>query len=453
MPASQTRIAPPSVPASVGTNLAAGPGGSAETASVDSADATAAGIEAPTTPAPLVTSVQRSAETTPRRLRDLLALDDFERHARRHLPPMIFQYVSGAVETGSALRGNFDSYNEYALVPQLMRDTADRSQAVTLFGKRYDAPFGVAPLGGAAFVAYRADLALAAAAAAMNVPMILSASSLIPLEDVQAQNKDAWFQAYLAGDQARIDRLVDRVARAGYGTLVVTADTPVLGNREHNTRSGFSMPIRITPRVAIQSALHPRWLLGTVAQTFLRHGAPHFENTEAERGPPMLSQNSLRNTTARDRLAWKHLEAIRRRWKGTLLVKGLLAPRDAATARDCGADGVILSNHGGRQLDHAVAPLEVLPEVAAAKGGMKVIVDSGIRRGTDVMKAMALGADFVLLGRPFLYAAALGGEAGVVHAMRILKEEINRDMALMGLNSLSELSPDMLRRRSGRVAA
>nr|WP_245214972.1 alpha-hydroxy acid oxidase [Pararoseomonas indoligenes] len=417
-----------------------------ETAAVDRADATAAGIEA--SPPALSTSVQRGADATPRRFRDLLALDDFERHARRRLPPMIFQYVSGAVETGSALRGNLAAYREYALVPQLMRDTAARSQAVTLFGRRYDAPFGVAPLGGAAFVAYRADLVLAGAAAEMNVPMILSASSLIRLEEVQARNRDAWFQAYLAGDQARIDRLVDRVARAGYGTLVVTADTPVLGNREHNTRSGFSMPIRITPRVAVQSALHPRWLLGTVAQTFLRHGPPHFENTEAERGPPMMSQNSLRNTTARDRLAWSHLEAIRRRWKGTLLVKGLLAPGDVAMARECGADGVILSNHGGRQLDHAVAPLDVLPEVVAAKGGMKVIVDSGIRRGTDVIKAMALGADFVLLGRPFLYAAALGGQHGVLHAMRILKEEINRDMALMGLNSLSELTPDMLRRRT-----
>jgi L-lactate dehydrogenase (cytochrome) len=399
-------------------------------------------------PAAVATSMQRSADATPGRFRDLLALEDFERHARRLLPPMIFQFAAGAVETGAALRGNTASYSEYALLPQLMRDTSARSTAVTLFGKAYDAPFGIAPLGGAAFVAYRADLVLAGAAAEMKVPMILSASSLIRLEEVQARNPDAWFQAYLAGDQARIDGLVDRVAAAGYRTLVVTADTPVLGNREHNTRSGFSMPIRITPKVTIQSALHPRWLLGVVAQTFLRHGPPHFENMEAERGPPMMSRKSMRNTTARDKLSWSHLEAIRRRWKGTLLVKGLLSPGDAMRARECGADGIILSNHGGRQLDHAVAPLDTLPEIAARKGEMKVIVDSGIRRGTDVIKAMALGADFMLLGRPFLYAAALGGMAGVLHAMRILKDEINRDMALMGVNSLSELTPDVLRRRT-----
>ena len=276
--------------------------------------------------------------------------------------------------------------------------------------------------------------------------MVLSASSLIKLEDVHAQNPDAWFQAYLPGDQTRIDRLVDRVGATGFGTLVVTADTPVLGNREHNTRSGFSMPIRVTPKVAWQSATHLRWLLGTVAQTFYRHGAPHFENMEADRGPPMMSQNALRNTTARDQLSWRNLEAIRRRWKGTLLVKGLTTAADAAIARDCGVDGVIMSNHGGRQLDYDVPSLEVLPEVVAQKGSMAVIIDGGVRRGTDVLKALALGADFVFLGRPFLFAAAIGGTPGVSHAIRILQEELTRDMALLGVNRLAELTPDWLRR-------
>lgn len=278
----------------------------------------------------------------------------------------------------------------------------------------------------------------------MNVPMILSASSLIPLEDVHAVNPAAWFQAYLAGDQPRIDRLVDRVARAGFGVLVVTADTPVLGNREHNTRSGFSMPIRVTPKVAIQSAMHPRWLLGVVARTLIHHGPPHFENTDAERGPPMMSNNFVRNTNARDCLWWQHLAAIRARWNGTLVVKGLLAPGDVRMAREPGADGVILSSHGGRQLDHAVAPLHALLEAVAEKGSMTLIVDSGIRRGTDVLKAWALGADFVFVGRPFLYAAALGGVPSVLHAMGILKDEIDRDMALIGIRRLDELTRDFL---------
>ena len=405
-------------------------------------DGAAPGI---TTAESFSTSVKRSAQATPFRFRDLLSLGDFERHARRHLPPMIFQYVAGGVETGAAMRTASGAYEHYSFRPRMMVDTAGRDQSVALFGSTWRAPFGVPPLGGAAFVAYRGDLVLAEAARRMGVPMILSASALISLEDVIACNPDAWFQAYLAGDQARIDRLVDRVQAAGYRTLVVTADTPVLGNREHNIRSGFSMPIRVTPKVAVQSALHPRWLLGVVARTYWRHGAPHFENTEAERGPPMMSR-ALRNTTARDKLSWRHLEAIRRRWKGNLLVKGLLTVEDAVRARECGADGIILSSHGGRQLDYAPAPLDVLAELGGEKRTMKVIVDSGIRRGTDVLKALALGADFVFVGRPLMFAAAIGGVPGVLHAMTILKEEIHRDMALLGVNRLDELTPDFVRR-------
>lgn len=399
---------------------------------------TATAGQNPTVSAPAV-------KKTPRQFRDLLALDDFERHARRRLPNMIYQYVAGGVETGQGIAGNFEAYQRYKFIPRMFRDVSGRDQSVTLFGHRYQHPFGVAPLGGASFVAYQADVALARAARSQNVPMILSASSLVKLEDVHAANPDAWFQAYLAGDQPRIDRLVDRVAAAGYQTLVVTGDTPMLGNREHNTRSGFSMPIKITPKVAFESAMSPRWLLGTVAQTFLRHGAPHFENTDAERGPPMMS-SKVRNTNARDKLCWKNVEAIRKKWRGNLVIKGLMSPQDAFIARDLGADAVILSNHGGRQLDHTIPPLYTLAEIAAAKGDMKVIIDSGIRRGTDVMKAMALGADFVFLGRPFLYGAVIAGQAGVEHAMAILRDEIDRDLALLGVRTPGELDESYLRK-------
>ena len=387
----------------------------------------------------------RPTHPLPRKFRDLLALEDFERHARKRLPAMIYQYVAGGVETGHGISACYEAYQQYVFVPRMFRDVSGRDQGISLLGQQWSHPFGVAPLGGASFVSYRADIMLAKAAAAMNVPMILSASSLIPLEVVIAANPDAWFQAYLAGDQPRIDRLVDRVARAGYRTLVVTGDTPMLGNREHNTRSGFSMPIKMTPKVIWQSATSPRWLFGTVAQTFLRHGAPHFENTDAERGPPMMS-NKVRNTHARDKLAWHHVEAIRKKWKGNLIVKGLMSPEDAFIARDLGADAVILSNHGGRQLDYTVPPLHTLAEIAAKKGQMKVIIDSGIRRGTDVMKAMALGADFVFLGRPFLYGSVIGGQAGIEHAMHILRDEIDRDMALIGVTHPQQLTPELLRR-------
>lgn len=387
----------------------------------------------------------RPASTIPRHFRDLLALEDFERHARKRLPDMIYQYVKGGVETGRGLAAAYEAYQQYVFVPRMFRDVSGRDQRVNLLGQDWSHPFGVAPLGGASFVSYRADVMLAKAARAMNVPMILSASSLISLEDVIAANPDAWFQAYLAGDQPRIDRLVERVEQAGYKTLVVTGDTPMLGNREHNTRSGFSMPIKITPKVIWQSATSPRWLLGTVGQTYLRHGAPHFENTDAERGPPMMS-SKVRNTNARDKLSWTHVEAIRKKWKGNLVIKGLMSPDDAFIARDLGADAVILSNHGGRQLDYTVPPLHTLPEIAAAKGDMKVIIDSGIRRGTDVLKALALGADFVFLGRPFLYGSVIGAQAGIEHAMHILRDEIDRDMALVGVRHPGDLDARFLRR-------
>lgn len=390
-------------------------------------------------------SQPQPARHTPRAFRDLLALEDFERHARKRLPQMIYQYVAGGVETGRGIAANYEAYQQYAFLPRMFRDVSGRDQQITLLGKQWSHPFGIAPLGGASFVSYRADIRLAQAARAMNVPMILSASSLIRLEDVIAENPDAWFQAYLAGDQQRIDRLVDRAQQAGYRTLVVTGDTPMLGNREHNTRSGFSMPIKVTPKVMWQSITSPRWLLGTVAQTYLRHGAPHFENTDAERGPPMMS-SKVRNTQARDKLNWRHVEAIRRRWKGNLVIKGLMTPADAFIARDLGADAVILSNHGGRQLDYTVPPLHTLPEIAAAKGDMKVIIDSGIRRGTDILKAMALGADFVFLGRPFLYATVIGGSECVQHAMGILRDEIDRDMALTGVTRPQDLDKGYLRR-------
>ena len=386
-----------------------------------------------------------SAGAAPSWLQRYLALDDFEPASRRRLPRMIYGYVAGAVETGTAFANARAGYADYALVPRTLIDTSSRRLECTLFGHTYAAPFGVPPLGGAAMVAYRGDLALADAAGAMGVPMVLSAASLIPLEEVRSGRPHTWMQTYLAGDLARVEPMIDRVAAAGFETLVVTVDTPVPGNRENNVRNGFSTPIRITARTALDSALHPRWLLGVIARTFRNHGKPHFENMDATRGAPLLSQSAMRNLRDRDGFAWTHLESIRRRWPGTLIVKGLLAAPDAQRAREIGCDGIIVSSHGGRQLDHAVAPIRVLPEIVEAAGGLPVMIDGGIRRGTDVLKALALGARFVFVGRPFLYAASIGGSPAVRHAMQLLADEIRRDMALMGVNRLDELTPASVR--------
>lgn len=384
----------------------------------------------------------------PHRLRDVLALKDFEAAARRHLPRSVFGFISGAAETDSALRHNLEAFRDYAFVPRVLADVSGRDQATTLFGRTYAAPFGIAPMGASALAAYRGDLVLARAAAGANVPMVTSASSLIPMEEIRAAGS-GWYQCYQPGEPDRIAALVARVEAAGYDTFVLTVDIPVPANRENNVRTGYSMPLKMTPRLVTDALVHPGWLLGTWFRTLREHGMPHFENMDATRGPPILSKDLVRDVGRRDQLTWEHAALIRRLWKGRFLIKGILSPEDARLAREHGCDGVVVSNHGGRQLDYAISPLRILPEIAADAGAMTVIYDGGIRRGTDVLKALALGARFVLVGRPFLYAAATGGEAGVRHAIALLSEEVDRDLALLGRRSIAEIRPEDVRRISG----
>jgi L-lactate dehydrogenase (cytochrome) len=239
--------------------------------------------------------------------------------------------------------------------------------------------------------------------------------------------------------------MIDRVEAAGFETLVITGDTPVPGNRENNVRNGYSMPIRPTPAVILDCCRHPRWTAMTLFRTFLLHGMAYFENLDAERGPPMMSRRLARNLENRDQFSWTHLDLIRRRWRGKLVLKGVLSPEDAKRARGSGIDGIILSNHGGRQLDGAIAPLRVLPEIRSELGDFPLMIDGSIRRGTDVLKALALGADFVFVGRSFLFAAAIAGSRGVTHAIDILMAEIDRNMAMLGINDLGELGPQFVR--------
>ncbi|AEG93815.1 alpha-hydroxy acid oxidase [Ramlibacter tataouinensis] len=374
----------------------------------------------------------------------ILCLDDFDAAARRHLPAPVYAYVAGAAETNQSWRENRAVFQHYAFVPRVLVDISQRSTATTLFGRRYDAPFGIAPMGLAALSAYRGDLVLAQAAARENVPMVMSGSSLIRLEDVAQANPGAWFQAYLPGDDAAIAALLQRVQAAGYQTLVVTVDTAVGANRENNVRAGFSIPLRPSLRLAWQGLSHPRWLFGTFLRTLARHGMPHFENNYASRGAPILSPNVERDFSDRGHLNWRHFAMIRKLWPGHLVLKGVLDPRDARMAADAGADGIIVSNHGGRQLDGAVAPLRALPRIVQACPEVPVMLDSGVRRGSDVLKALALGARFVFVGRPFSFAAAVAGEAGVLRGIELLKQEVSRDMALLGITSLDQLGPGFL---------
>jgi L-lactate dehydrogenase (cytochrome) len=381
-----------------------------------------------------------------RRIRNALSLDDFETLARRHLPVPLFAYIVGGSETNQSLTDNRRAFGEYYFRPHVLRDVSSRSSRKKIFDTEYDAPFGIAPMGISALMAYRGDIVLAAAATQSNIPMIMSGSSLIRLEEVAEVAPGSWFQAYLPGEPDRIDALIDRVAAAGFKTLVLTVDVAILPSRENNIRAGFSTPLRPSLRLAWQGISHPAWSIGTFGRTIMSHGIPHFENSYATRGVPIIARSVTRDFGKRDHLNWEHLKQIRSRWKGRLVVKGIMREDDAAAAALAGVDGIIVSNHGGRQLDGTLSPLRALPRIAEAVGDrMTVMVDGGIRRGTDVLKALALGAEFVFVGRPFLYAAAVGGYAGVIKAASILGEQVRRDMALLGITGFDELSPDFLK--------
>jgi L-lactate dehydrogenase (cytochrome) len=384
----------------------------------------------------------RPTVTIPGHIKDLLCLEDFEAPARRFLPRPIFGFIQGGVESNSARDGNRAAFSEYEFLPRVLVNTKARHQKTTLFGRTYDLPFGFPPMGGTALAAYRGDLVLAKAAQDLNTVMIQSGAALTKMEDVKAAGATAWFQAYLPGDPTIITPVVERAQRAGFEVLVLTVDVQVSGNRENNVRSGFSSPLKPSLRLAWDCALRPQWTLGTFARTVVKHGMPHIENMGFERMPVL--GNLERPRLARDALSWEHVALMRKLWKGKLVLKGVLSPHDVRMAREAGVDGIMVSNHGGRQLDHTVAPLRMLPAVAAEAGNMTIMLDSGVRRGTDVLKALALGAHFVFVGRPFLYAATIGGEAGVHHAATLLRDEISRNMAMLGITSVAEMKRDLL---------
>ena len=379
-----------------------------------------------------------------RRLASILNLHDLERAAKRHLPRPIYGYIANVAEDGHTARANRSAFDAYSFLPRALVDVSCISLETELLGQRYSLPVGIAPMGISALSAYRGDLVQAQAAAKAGIPMILSGSSLIPMEEVLHNGSTDWFQAYLPGDHAGIEALIERVHNAGFDKLVITVDYPVPPNSDNNIRSGFSSPLRPSLRLAYDGLIRPRWLFGTFARTLLNHGMPHFENNYATRGIAIMSGNVKRDFSGRSHLNWSYLELVRRLWPGKLVVKGILHPDDARRARDIGADGIIVSNHGGRQLDGTVSALEALPSVVAAVNELPVMVDSGFRRGTDVLKALALGARFVFIGRPFNYAAAYAGEEGVSHTIGLLRGELHRDMALLGLTRIDEVTQDCL---------
>ena len=372
-------------------------------------------------------------------------LDDIRRLARRKLPRIAFDFIDGGADDERCLLRNRQAFERHCLVPRYLRDVSRREQSVVLFGRTYASPIGISPTGLSGLFRPDADLMLAAAAREANVPFLLSSAANSALEDVmQIAPEHVWFQMYCTSDDGINADLVSRAAKAGVRVLVVSIDVPVNSNRERNRRNGFSRPFRMTPAVVLEAMGHPAWVL-----RYLRTGGiPMMRNWQpyAQEGATAAEVADLYGRlTPAPMVSWEHLQRIRESWRGPLVIKGLLHPDDAREAVRLGADGLVVSNHGGRQLDAAPSPLEMLPAIRAAVGDeATLILDSGVRRGSDVVIARCLGANSAIFGRPTLYAVAVGGQLGAARALQIMRSEIDVVLAQIGCRAFEELDASYL---------
>jgi (S)-mandelate dehydrogenase len=371
---------------------------------------------------------------------------DLRELARRRVPGLAFEYVEGGAEDESSLRANRTAFERLRLLPNTLIDTSHRQLRTTILGTPSAAPLVIAPTGLNNMLNTAGDLGLARAAAQRGIPFTLSSLSTTRLEQVATQvGGRLWMQLYVLKDRAVARDLMQRAAAAGYEALVFTTDANVFGSREWDQRN-FRAPGKPTLRAALDVLRHPRWMY----EVLLRDGMPRFRNVESFL--PRGAASAVGGSTVLPGLfaaniTWNDIDWIRQFWRGKLLLKGVLSVGDAERARALGCDGIVLSNHGGRQLDYCVAAIDLLPEVAAAVGGrLSILIDGGFRRGTDIVKALALGAEAVMLGRATLYGLGAGGEAGVSRALEILTTETDRTLGLLGCNSVSELGPQHVRR-------
>lgn len=375
------------------------------------------------------------------------SIDDLRHLAQRRVPRFAFDFLDGGAESERNLRGNCAAFEAVTLQPRALIDVSEISTGTRLFGQDYGVPFGMAPVGFLNAVWPGSDLAIARLAAEKRMPHAISTASSTKLETLaEAAEGHAWFQIYVSRDQPFVDALLDRAWAAGCRVLLVTVDTAHPGKRDRDIRNGLQMPFRLTPRLAWDLARHPRWSLAT-----MKAGPPVFANAESGYNPGSGSGSGkdslveLQRRMISSSFTWEDLARIRDRWKGTLVLKGVLHSGDARQAVAMGADGILVSNHGGRQIDYGPTSLEVLPGIVKAVAGRaEVMLDSGVRRGADVLRAKALGACFVLAGRAFGYGAGAGGAAGCRHAFDILETELTRAMGQLGCPSFQQIGPGIL---------
>lgn len=375
-------------------------------------------------------------------------IDDLRRMAKSRLPRGVFEFVERGTEDETGISGNMEALRDIKFSPYRLKDISGRTAKTTLFGKPMAMPVAVAPTGSAGLLWYDGEVALARAAAKIGIPFTLATRSTVAFEDLPAKaGGHLWFQQYMWADRNLSLELVDRVAAAGYEALLITVDTPCPSNREYNKRNGFGLPFKPNRKSLTDMALKPSWMLGVLARYLMTTGMPRFENNPIGMKASITQGVEGRPFARTDNLNWDDIKAVRARWPRTLIIKGLLRVDDAIRAAEIGADGIVVSNHGARAVDHAPATIEVLPRIADAVGHrLTVLMDSGIRRGSDVVKALSLGAAGVLVGRAALYGVAAGGEAGAIHALDLLRREIETTLGLVGCRTIDQLSRDLIHR-------
>jgi isopentenyl diphosphate isomerase/L-lactate dehydrogenase-like FMN-dependent dehydrogenase len=365
---------------------------------------------------------------------------DLRERARRRLPHGIWEYLERGVEDEAGMARNRAAFERVTFRPRVLRGVHRIDTEAPIFGSPAALPLALAPTGAAGLLWFEGDLALARAAAAADVPFTISSASTMDLDQIAAAGGRLWFQLYLWEDRSLSHAVVARAHDFGCEALFVTLDMPVPPNREYILRNGFGTPFRLNARNTFDVLRHPRWLAAVMGRYALNGGIPSQANL-----PDRLRAKVTRGAPPgalfkQDDLDWDGVKDLRDRWPGKFILKGILHPEDAEYALALGADGIVVSNHGGRALDSSIATLEALPDIVRAVGGrMTVLLDSGIRRGSDLIKAMALGADAVLVGRAPLYGLAAAGQAGVARAIELLRTETSRTMAMLGVRTMAEV--------------
>ena len=375
-----------------------------------------------------------------------LTIDDLKRRARRRVPKMFFDYADSGAWTEGTYRANEEDFARIKLRQRVLVDMTNRSLESTMIGEKVSMPVALAPTGLTGMQHADGEMLAAQAAEEFGVPFTLSTMSICSIEDVASVTKKPfWFQLYVMRDRDFVFNLIDRAKAAGCSALVLTLDLQILGQRHKDLRNGLSAPPKFTPKHIWQMATRPHWcrgMMGTQRRTF-RNIAGHAK------GVTDLSSLSVWTAEQFDpKLSWKDVKWIKERWGGKLILKGILDREDAEMAAKTGADAIIVSNHGGRQLDGAPSSISVLEEIADAVGDrVEIHMDGGIRSGQDVLKALCLGAKGTYIGRPFLYGLGAGGKAGVTQALEIIRRELDLTMALCGRRDIKTAGKDMLYRR------